>query len=327
MSFTLNSIITIGPYKFKGVHDVNISMSIHSFINTCNISIPASGRMKLKDQDKTDSLPFSSAKVFAEGQKVDVQLGYNGKYNEEFVGFVRRVNLSNPCIIECEGYVYQLRKVLVSKSFVNTTLKELLAYIITGTDITLSANIPDMKINKIIIKGQTGAEVLEVLKKEFSLYIFFHNAELFAGLAYTEYKGTVKHRLGWNVIKDNELKLREAKNIQVQINLIGVKQDGTKVVVKSGDNTNNIKKKRTHFITDEATLKMMADKMLAEQKYNGYEGKITTFGLPFFQHGWKTILTDPRFTEREGSYLIDSLEVRYNKSGYRRIGGISVKVS
>lgn len=327
MSFTLNSIISIGPYKFRGVHDVNISMSIHSFINTCNITIPASGRLKLKDADKTDSLPFTSAKLFVEGQKVFAQLGYNGTYNREFVGFVRRVNLSNPCVIECEGYVYQLRKVLVPKAFVNTTLKELLNYIITGTDIVLSPNIPEIKINKIIIKGQTGAEVLEVLKKEFSLYIFFHDEVLFAGLAYTEYKGIIKHRLGWNVIKDNELKLRDAKNVQLQVKLIGVKQDGTKVVVKSGDNSNNIKRKRTHFITDEASLKMIADKMVAEQKYSGYEGKITTFGIPFFQHGWKTILTDPRFPERGGSYLIDSMEVKYNKSGYRRIGGIGIKVS
>ena len=132
--------------------------------------------------------------------------------------------------------------------------------------------------------------------------------------------------MGWNVIKDNELKLRDAKNIQVQINLIGVKRDGTKVVVKSGDNTNNIKKKRTHFITDEATLKMVADKMLAEQKYSGYEGKITTFGFPFVQHGWKTILEDPRYHGRDGQYLIDSMEVSYNTNGFRRNLGISIKV-
>ena len=327
MSFTLNSIITIGPYKFKGVHEVKISMSIHSFINTCNIKIPTSGRLKLKNAELTDSLPFITSKQFEEGNKVNVQLGYNGLYNDEFDGFVRRVNLSNPCEIECEGYVYQLRKMLVPKSFVNTTLKEFLKYIITGTDIVLANDIPDMKINKIIIKGQTGAEVLEVLKKEFSLYIFFHGKELYAGLAYTQYKGTVNHQLGYNVIKDNDLKLREAAKVQLQINLVGVKQDGTKIVVKSGDNTNNIQKKKTHFITDQSTLKMIADKMLADKKYNGYEGKITTFGIPFFQHGWVDALDDPRFPERTGHYLIDSLEVTYGMGGYRRKGGLNVRVS
>ena len=327
MSFTLNSIITIGPYKFRGVHQVKISMSIHSFISTCNIILPATCRLRLQGKEKTESIGFTTAKAFGEGQKVLVQLGYNKKYNDEFEGFVRRVNLSNPCEIECEGYVYQLRKPLVTKSFVNTTLKDLLKYIITGTDIVLAADIPDMKINKIIIKGQTGAEVLEVLKKEFSLYIFFHGIELYAGLAYTQYKGTVKHKLGWNVIKDNELKLREAKNVQLQINLIGVKQDGTKVVVKRGDNTNNIQKRKTHFITDEETLVKIADKILADQKYSGYEGKITTFGLPFFQHGWKDELEDTRFPDRSGHFLIDSVEVLYGMTGYRRKGGLNVKVN
>lgn len=327
MSFTLNSIITIGPYKFRGVSQVKISMSIHSFINTCIITVPATCRLRLTGEEKTESLGFTTAKVFTEGQKVLVQLGYNGKYNEEFEGFVRRINLSSPCEIECEGYVNQLRKPLVTKSFVRTTLNELLTYVIAGTEIVLAKEIPDLKINKIIIKGQTGAEVLEVLKKEFSLYIFFHGKELFAGLAYTQYKGTVKHKLGWNVIKDNELKLREANKIQLQVNLIGVKQDGTKVIVKRGDNSNNIQKRKTHFITDEETLKKIADKMVADQKYNGYEGKITTFGIPFFQHGWKSDLIDPRFPDRSGKYLIDSLEVTYGRTGYRRKAGLNVKVS
>jgi hypothetical protein len=326
MSFTLNSKISIGPFRFKGVHSIKISMSIHSIINSCNISIPLGGRLRMKGDELTESLPFKSSKAFNEGDKVLVQLGYNGKYNNEFEGFIRRISLSTPCEIECEGYVYQLRKPLTTKSFVNTTLKDLLKYIITGTDIVLAADIPDMNINKIIIKGQTGAEVLEVLKKEFSLYVFFHGTELFAGLAYTQYKGTVKHRLGWNVIKDNELKLREAKNVLLQINLIGVKQDGTKIVVKRGDNTNNIQKRKTHFITDEETLKKVADKMLADQKYNGYEGKITTLGLPFAQHGWKSIIEDPRYHDRDGQFLIDSMEVTYSTNGFRRKLGISVKV-
>jgi hypothetical protein len=47
-------------------------------------------------------------------------------------------------------------------------------------------------------------------------------------------KATAKYRLGWNVIKDGNLKLREAKNQEVVIKYVGEKKTGEKVEVQSG---------------------------------------------------------------------------------------------
>lgn len=333
MSFTLNSIITIGSFTFKGVHDVHIKKSIHSPINTCNIKLPISARIRQSGQLSTVSMQTATA--FTEGDKVIVKLGYNGLYKQEFEGFVRRVNFSTPVEIECEGYIYQLRKkYLQPKTFVNVDYKEIVNYIIAGTDIVLSDAMKEesLKVEKFIVRNDTGAETLEQLNKHLTniFNISFHGNVLYMGAAYlnvntTLVNKTVKYKMGWNVIKDGGLRLRIPPLDKVNISITGIKSDGTKVKTTT-DNSLNIKRIRTRTVTNEAALKYLATLHEKKETYSGYEGKIQGFGIPFCEHGWVVQLDDPRYVERGGNYLCDSVEVKYNKRGYRRIVGIGIKL-
>ncbi len=338
MSFTLNSIITIGAYKFKGVHEVKISKSIYHMNETCLIKLPTTFR--LRKYDKLSTVSVSTALQFTEGEKVEVKLGYNGNYKTEFEGFVRRLDFSTPCEIECEGYVYQLRKKkLTPKTFVGVDFKDIIRYIIEGTDIVLSASMKkeSIKVEKFIIKTDTGAEVLQQLNKHLTgvLNITFHGKELYAGVTYLDATGTtngqvletVKYKMGWNVIKDNGLRLRIPPVDKVNIQITGVNTDGTKVRVKSDNTSENIKRIRTHSVTDQASLNYLAKLHQQKETYTGYEGKITGFGIPFCEHGWRVELTDPRYTERDGVYLADSVEVIFGLRGFRRIVGLGVKIN
>jgi len=51
-----------------------------------------------------------------------------------------------PVRIECEGYVHQLQKVFLNKSYSTTTIRQILTDLTTGTDIVLSKEIPDVPI-------------------------------------------------------------------------------------------------------------------------------------------------------------------------------------
>ena len=335
MSFKLNSIITItsallgSSFKFKGVHEVKIVKSIYSMNETCVIKLPTTAR--LRKYDTLSTVSVSVAQQWQQGDKVVVQLGYNGNYKTEFVGFVRRLNFTTPVEIECEGYVYQLRNNLKGKTFIKTEYKKIVEYIIAGTDIKMSVDMKkrDLIVDKFTIKTDTAAETLHQLNKHLFnvLAITFHGPELYMGLSYLDVKETVKYKMGWNVIKDNGLKLRDPGNYKVSIKLSGVKGDGTKNVVTSGDQSLNVKKMRSHAVTATGTLQVLGDEKVRQLKYKGYEGKITAFGIPFCEHAWKVELTDPRYAEREGSYLIDSVEIIFGMGGFRRIVGIGVKVS
>ncbi len=90
--------------------------------------------------------------------------------------------------------------------------------------------------------------------------------------------------------------------------------DGDKKVIKS------------HSITDEATLKQMADAKMKWLSFDGYEGKITAFGIPYCEPGYRAILDDKKYLERSGNYLVESTEVTYGMSGFKRIVGIGEKL-
>ena len=338
MSFTLNSIINIGTYQFKGVHEVKINKSIYHMNETCLLKLPTTFR--LRKYDKLSTVSVNTALEFQEGDKVKVTLGYNGNYKTEFEGFVRRLDFSTPCEIECEGYVYQLRKKkMTPKTFVNVDFKEIIKYIIHGTDIVLS---PAMKneslmVNKFAIMTDTGAEVLQQLNKHLTgiLNITFHGKELFMGASYLDVNGankgqileTVKYKMGWNVIKDNGLRLRIPPVDQVNIKITGVKTDGTKVKANSNNRSENIKQIKTHSVTDQSSLDYLAKLHQHKETYTGYEGKITGFGIPFCEHGWRLELTDPKYLERDGVYLTDSVEIIFGLKGFRRIVGLGIKIS
>lgn len=334
MAFALNSDISIGQYKKVKPHEVKISQSLRDYVNKAMIKLPGSAYLVCDNTIVSQTL--QTARQFNEGDKVTIRLGYNGKLNEEFEGFIARINVTTPVEVECEGYSYQLRKVQPkSKTFKNAELKDILRYIITGTDIVLSQQIPGCKIQKLVIDGHTGQEVLELIKKKLGdlLYINFHKNELYAGLAYLDPKKKVTYRLGWNVIKDDNLKQRKASNDKVTIIYRGKKKDGTHVeaVIRSkgqsqvittegiAGNGGETKVYVTHDVTDEPTLKDMAESRLKKLSYDGYEGKITAFLVPFCQHGDKAKLVDKTFPERSGEHIIEAIEVTYGMSGARRI--------
>lgn len=337
MSFTLNSHITIGLYKFKGVHDVNIKQGVHSPNNSCVIRLPISAR--LRQYNRLSTVSMSTAEAFTEGDKVLVKLGYNGNYATEFEGFVRRIDFSTPLAIECEGYIYQLRKkVMQPKTFVKVDYKEILRYIIAGTDIVFSEAMSNERlvVDKFIIRNDSGAEVLEQLKKHLTnvLQVMFHGNQLYMGVAYLDgntKKGlvlqTVKYKMGWNVIRDQGLRKRIPPVDKVNFQITGIKSDGTKVKARSDNDSLNVKRIRTYCVTNQSALDYLAKLHECRETYTGYEGKIVAFGIPYCQHAWRIELSDSRYQERAGVYLADSVEVRYNRRGFRRIVGIGIKIS
>jgi hypothetical protein len=323
--YNLSSKIVVGKYKFK-VHEVRIKKSLHSYMDTAVIKIPTSARLKQSDGNVTESMP--TAKYFAVGDKVVIDLGYDGNLKNEFTGFVSRINFTTPLEIECEGYGWQLRQKSFKGSFKSITVKELLEKLIVGTDIVLDKEMDkfEIPISNFTIPEQPILGILDYLKEHCMCSIFFKNNVLFCGLSYQKKGNTVKHTLGYNVIKDGNLKERKASEVNVQVNISSEKSDGTKAKISSGAAGGKVINKRT-IVTDEAVLKVMADKKLATYSFDGYEGKITTFLIPYSEPLDESELKDNRYAERGGRYVIDAIELIYNRSGGRRICDLGIKIA
>jgi len=342
MAFALGSYIEIGKFKNVKPHEVNVKKSIFEYVDRATIKVPITARIVRAGEVITASV--ETAKQFEEGNTVLIKLCYNGNFKTEFEGFISRINFTSPLEIECEGYSYVLRKNTYLKTFVNAQLLDILKYLIAGTEIVLDTkNIPGFRIDKLVLNKVSGTEALEMIKQisKNTIRFFFTGNLLYAGLQYNKVKADVKYKLGWNVIKDGNLKQRQAKNQDVTVNFIGEKKDGTKVnvVVNGKKPKNNVVTTvgsagttgetlviKTHGITDEAALKQMADAKLKQLSFDGYEGKITAFGIPYCEPGYGVLLTDDKYQERSGHYIIESTEVSYGMSGFRRTVGIGSKL-
>lgn len=337
--FALTSNITVGKYTFKP-HEVRVNKSVYEYADRATIKIPISARIK---QNGIVSESVETARQFDEGDKVLIQLGYNGSLTTEFEGFVSRVNFTQPVEIECEGYSWQLRQQTYRKTFVQSQLRAVLQFLITGTDIVLDNNIPSVILDKLVLQSHSGTETLELIKRisQDTIRFFFIGKTLYAGLQWLQIQPDVKYQMGWNVIKDGQLKLREAKNQDVVVEAHWEEKDGTrkKLQVKNTSPNNPVKKViategisgekliiRPKGISDYNTLDSIAKAKHSQLTYNGYEGKITTFLVPYCGIAYGAIINDLKYPERSGKYLVESVETVYGMSGARRSIGIGIQL-
>lgn len=338
--FVLKSDISIGPYSRAKVHEVRITKSVHDFVDKAIIKLPTSARIKI-DGNLLESTT-SVANSFSEGSPVKIDLGYNDTLTNEFIGFISRVNFKSPLEVECEGYSYQLRKRTYKQSFKNVKLLDILKFISTGTNIVIDAkNIEDVEVTKLLLQDHSGTEALNLLKKMFDnlLLFWFDGKVLYAGLFPAKPIGKiVKYRIGWNVINADQLKKRESKNTDVEIiyqarersgNVVtatGGKLKAYKTVAAVSSKTEGERKRINTSVSNLPTLKKMANSQHYKTTYDGYDGKITAFLVPYCKPAWSIDLLDVKFKEREGKYIVNAVELTFGMSGARRILEIGNKL-
>jgi hypothetical protein len=329
--FILVSNITIGDYTFKTVNAVEVKRSIHDIGATAKITIPATARLAKEGEPKT---AVETAKQFKAGDPVSISLGYGTDLQKEFQGYVRRVNFTIPVTVECEDNIYLLKRKDVKKSWKATTLKEVLNYIITLVNadlaeefkVKLSGLIPDVNMTNFEIKSNAAA-ALGKIKTHYGLATYFDlDGVLYSGLAYAPDLGTVKYKLRYNTVEDNDLKYRSAEDVKLKAKAINIQKDNTKVEVEVGDDDGEIRTLFFYNISSQDQLKKLAEEELKKYKFNGYEGKITTLLQPYALPGMTAEIEDVDFNERSGNYYIEGIQVTYGTGGARRIIDIGIKL-
>lgn len=338
--FVLSDDITIGGFRFAGVHEVRIKHSILGYMNTAVVKLPALHRMKWKNRTTEDNTLYVTAQRFRRGDKVVINLGYNNELNREFTGFVSRVNGGRPCEVECEGYSFQLRDKTLDKSYRKTTVKEVLKDIVAGTDIVLDKDIPDMELDKLnmaLLNGQAndGIPMLDNLKKACGgiLFLYFDGPVLYAGLGYTKITDRLKplapdvvYRMGVNAINDT-LKQRIKGDRAVISFTSARKNDGSYLKARAGKGNAGVMRKRVQHIQNATDLKEVSTAQESIINYTGLEGQVTAFLQPFCKPGQKCKFADPLNEQRDSELIIDTVEVHYGPSGARRIPSLSHALS
>ncbi len=312
--FVLQGNATIGKYKFHSVNDVEITKSVEEMADTAVIKMPT--RFKVRENN-TQLFTEEAIKV---GDKVIITLGYKEKYTGvEFVGYVKKISPKIPLEIHCEDAMWLLRRNNIKKSFGATTLKAILTEIVKGTTVELADNIPSIKIDKWIIPNKSGAQALEDLKAKFAFSIFINDAgKLYCGLEEVNNVGqSVVYDLNYNLVENN-LEFRSADDRRIKIKYTYIGKDNKKKSYEFGDPDGELRTFHTSVISGEKELKELAQSQLEKLKYNGFDGDVTSFLIPFATRGMKAIIRDKKHPNREGSYFIKKVVTTFGMNGARR---------
>jgi hypothetical protein len=339
----------VGDFSFSGVHDVRIKKSIHGIADSCMLTIPSIASYVPKNGSQP--VRVVTGKQFADGDAISVSLGYRNAdglvMNEEFRGFVKRRDLRMPLVVECEGYVRQLRlnTDISHTSTKPTTAKALLELACKGTDIKVQCDV-DFPLAGIRFTHFNGVQIVDSVKEasDHTLTIFFINATtLWCGLPYLAYAAGggakdlglvndgknvtgsswmglpgVGYELGWNCPKDNGLKMKIPSE-PIQIIFKGKLATGTLLNTASKMKTaKNKEQKLLSHVPDEKTLGKFAQEKEYHLNYVGYEGKVTGFLQPYCLPGYNAYIVDKRYPELNGTYVVESTEVMFGVDGARR---------
>lgn len=321
--FVLDGTIEIGNYVFNAIHNVEIIKSVDELGDTCIIKLPTRFIVKQNNQEQYTE---EAIKV---GNPVKVTLAYDGIYSGiEFMGYVRLIKPTIPLEIHCEDNIWLLRRKNITKAWNNgTTVKEVLQEVVKNTPVELANNLQNIQLDKYIINNANGAQVLQALKKDMSLSVFIDDDnKLYVGLQQLNQVGKeVIYDLNYNLVENNlEYKTKEDRRIKVKYTYLG--KNNQRKEVEVGDADGELRTFHTSVISSEEQLKELATAEVSRLKYNGFDGDVTSFLIPFATRGMTAKIIDKEHPNRKGNYFIKKVVTTFGLNGARRTVSIGSKI-
>lgn len=321
--FVLTSEIKIGQFIFRSISEVEIIKSIEELSDTATIKMPSKFIVRQNGEEK---LVENALKI---GDKVSIKLGYEEKYEGvEFTGFVVAIGSKIPLEIKCEDAMWLLRRKNITHAFNDKTpLKTILQKVVENTEIELSDKIPDVEVEKFIIRNANGTQVLQKLKEHLALSIYLDSeGKLYAGLEQLNnlHKEAI-YDLNYNLVENNlEYKTAEQKRLRIKYTYMDSKNK--KKSVEVGDKDGELRTFHTSIISDEKKMEEMAHAEMQKLKYDGFEGSVKSFLIPYASHGMTAAIRDKEHPNREGKYFIKKVVTSFGSNGARREISISNKL-
>ncbi len=244
------------------------------------------------------------------GDPIIVRMGYDGQLFTEFTGYVEQVSTGSPIIISCEDEMYKLKRRTVSISKERCALKQLLQKIAPDYKVDCE----DTQLGDVRYSNITVAQILEDLKEKAGLYSFFRGKTLVVGKTTLDSKPVeliIERQAG------ESLKEKEVKEVWVKVE--SLQQHGQCLTYETGNKGGTMLSIKQPNLT-KVEIKEVADRMYKQSQQEGMDGTITLFGVPRLVHGMRVALKSNMYSERNGTFYIDSTEKSITDSdGYRQI--------
>jgi hypothetical protein len=321
MFFKLKWQIEIGDYFLGFLDNVDIHRSVDLLADTCSIKLPATINNKAIKADRVNEIEGKIKR----GDKIKVYLGYDKDFftekdTPEFEGYLLNINTDDGSIVlNGEDDLFLMRKPVKDKQFKNTGLKQIAEYLIAETKCGLLLNCSfTLQYDKFVISKATGYDVLKKLQEESKGNIYIKKNAAGVGVLnihppYIEKHGYVEYSFQKNIEK-SDLKYKSAEDKRLEIEVENTGKDGKKITVVSGT-TGGDKVTIKGYGLSAAAMQQLADAEYRRRLYNGFEGSITTWLIPYVEPGYSASISDDDYAFKTGIYYVTAVTTTMDGSG------------
>jgi hypothetical protein len=249
--------------------------------------------------------------VFKKGDEVIIKLGYNGNLETEFTGYISKVSADVPIKIKCQDAMYLLKKHPVNMSLKTTNLPSFIKSIVPDD---FDVDVMDIDIGTTRWVKTTVAKVLEKLQEDYNIYSYIREGKtLVVGKIYSDDTTVEKYDFGINVV-ENQLQYKYKEDISIKIDATSTLHNGDKIEVSIGDDDGEVRQLSYYNIAFKKELERLAHLDYDKFKIDGFEGAISTWGIPSVKHGYVAELEGQQYPDRNGKYYIKKVTKTFDDS-------------
>ena len=301
--------IQVGDYRLGMVEKVEVRRSVEELADTAIITLPgAEYNAALQVEDKLHR-----------GDRVIINLGYDEVgMVQEFEGWVQRVGTDGGAItLECEDDLFLFRKGIPDAQLQNVTLEQLLARVIEGIGGGFKVDSSySWTYKNFVISSATGYDVLKKVQEESGADIYIEGKTLHVHGPGEKVGNTVLYDFTRN-IQDSDLTYRRTEDRRVRVVVKALTPDG-KVKEREYGTTGGDRVVVRAMSSDDASMKSRGESEHKRLTFDGYDGNIVTWLVPYIKPGDKAELHDPDYDYKDGAYYVRSVETEFSADGGKR---------
>lgn len=307
--YTMGYDIRIGDYRLGMLDKIEIHKSVELLSDTATITLPAAQyniALELENRIKR-------------GNKVSVKLGYEDVgLVEEFTGYLRRISTDGGNLtLHCEDELYLFRKPLQNEVLKQVTLEDLIKKVIAGVGGNYSVqNSYSWKYEKFVISTATGYDVLKKVQEECGADIYLRDGVLHIH-APGEVVGSERIYDFHQNVESADLTYHLAEDKKVNVVVKALLPDGKVKEIEVGT-TGGEKVEVRCATADEASMRARGEAEVLRRSFDGYDGNITTWLIPYCTPGDTANLYDRDYPQKDGAYFVRSVTTEFSASGGKR---------
>lgn len=305
-------------YRLMLISEIEITESVENLVDTAVITLPEAVLNKVLDFENTIS----------RGSEITIELGYDNVLRKEFTGYVKDITTNDSSLkILCEDSLFLFRVGVKDAEMKPTSMKKIAQSLIDQIDKSFKLSCDfDIGYEKFTIHQATGYDVLKKLQEETKANIYFDAEKkiLHIHAPYLEKGGEVVYSMQKNIEKSSlEYKRAIDKKVEVTIESIDLKgkvrsyktgtTGGDKITLKVGS-------------MSEIDMKRIAAVALQQNNYDGLDGSIDTWLIPFVKPTYSAYFSDEDYPEKKGIYYVISTVTTFSDAGGKRVVKFGIKL-